>query len=70
MKGESFTVPVVAVDQVNHTVMNVSIRSYLKYSESGFGEGQVLQTTKENCTDLIFSIQSPHPLENVDHLVC
>ena len=65
MKGELFTVSVVAVDQVNHTVMNVSIRSYLKYSSSGLGDGQMLQTTKESCSDLRFSIHSLHPLENV-----
>ena len=65
MKGEIFTVPVVAVDQVNHTVMNVSIRNYLKYSESGLGEGQMFQTTKEGCTDLKFSIHSLHHLEIV-----
>ena len=45
MKGEFFTVPIVAVDQVNHTLMNVNIRNSLNYPESGFGEGQMLQTT-------------------------
>ena len=66
MKGEFFTVPIVAVDQVNHTLMNVNIRNSLNYPESGFGEGQMLQTTdNDRCTDVKFSVRSPYPLENI-----
>ena len=62
MKGKDFTLPVVAVDQVNHTVMNVSI---LKYPDSGLGEGQITQTTDGGCTALTFSIYSLSPSEEV-----
>ena len=37
-KGEMFNVSLVAVDQVNHAVNNVSIHSSLKYSKSGLGK--------------------------------
>ena len=65
MKGETFTIPIVAVDQVNHTLMNVNIRNLLNYPESGFGEGQMLQTIYDRCTDVKFSVRSPYPLENI-----
>ena len=36
-KGESFNVSLVAVDQVNHTAMDVTIHSSFNYAESGLG---------------------------------
>ena len=60
-----FNVSLVAVDQVNHTVNNVSIHSSLKYSKSGLGKGQMLQTTKDGCTNLTFSMFSPFPSEEM-----
>ena len=48
----------VAVDQVNHTLPNATIHSSLAYTEGGLGEGQLLQSTKEACTNLTFSVFS------------
>ena len=66
-KGESFNVSLVAVDQVNHTVANVTIHSYLKHAESGLGEkGQLTHETKSvECTPLTFSIYSPNDSEQL-----
>ena len=54
-KGENFTLPVVAVDQFNETVSNLSIYSYLSSYEGTLGEGQQLQSTGDGCTHLTFS---------------
>lgn len=64
-KGESFTVALVAVDQVNHTISNATIRTYLKFVESSFGEGQLIQKTEDFCTDLTYSVTSVHDYEQV-----
>ena len=58
-KGEKFTLSLVAVDQVNHTVPNTTIYSTLSNRESGLSEGQMAQTTKNDCTDLTFNVYSP-----------
>ena len=65
MKGEKFKVSLVAVDQVNATLKGVTIYSSLKYAGSGLGEGQMAQITTDNCTDLNFSIYSPHHSEEI-----
>lgn len=67
MKGEGITVSLVAVDQVNHTVSNTNIKSLLKSSQGGLGEGQLIQTTLTNdlCTHLNFNIYSPHDYEEL-----
>ena len=62
-KGQEFTVPLVAVDQVNNTVPNVIIRSLL--SQGGLGENQLNQSTGEGCTNLTFSIFSSQPSERL-----
>ena len=59
-KGESFNLTLVAVDQVNHTISNITIHSSLNHTESSLGEDQSTQVTNEDCTNLIFSIYSPH----------
>ena len=64
-KGESFNVSLVAVDQVNHTLNNIEIYSSLSYTESSLGEGQTTQVTRNGCTNLIFSITSPHASEEL-----
>ena len=64
-KGFNFNVSIVAVDQVNHTVGNVPIHSSLQYTQSGLGDGQLIQMTKHNCTNLTFSIHSPHNSESL-----
>ena len=65
MKGERFNISLVAVDQVNHTVENVIVYSSLNSSESGLGYGQLAQKTTNACTNLSFSISSPHSHERL-----
>ena len=57
-KGDTFNVSLVAVDQVNHTLPNTTIHSSLAYTEGGLGEGQLMQKTKDTCTNLTFSVFS------------
>lgn len=66
-KGERFTVHLVAVDQVNHTVPKANIKTTLKSPQSGLGEGQLIQTTLSNkaCTKLQFNVFSPHEYEEL-----
>ena len=56
-KGENFTLNVVAVDQVNHTI-NATINSYLKNNTGTLG-GQKSFTIGFICTELSFIIMSP-----------
>ena len=65
MKGQMFTVTLVAVDQVNHTVSNATIHTYTTFIESGLGEGQLIQKTGSQCTDLVFSITTIHDHEQL-----
>ena len=55
----------VAVDQVNHTVPNATIRSYLSSSQGGLGENQLNQSTGKGCTNLTFNIFSSQPSEQL-----
>ena len=64
-KGKAFTVSLVAVDQVNHSV-DASIISSLFPHDGGFGEGQQIQSVERNCTDLTFNVFSPHDSETMD----
>ena len=64
-RGETFAVPLVAVDQVNKTVSNVTIRVGLSSSFGGLGENRQNQSTGEGCTDLVFEVYSPHPSEQI-----
>lgn len=64
-KGENFTVALVAVDQVNHTISNATIHAYLTFAESGFGEGQLIQKTGDSCTDLTYSVTTIHEYEEI-----
>ena len=64
-KGENFTVTLVAVDQVNCTISNTTIRASLKFAESGFGEGQLIQTTGDSCTDLTYSVTTTYEHEQI-----
>ena len=63
-KGELFTVPLVAVDQVNRTI-NATIRSSLSSTLGGLDEDQSTQNTSESCTDLQFRVFSPHHFEHL-----
>ena len=63
-KGEAFTVPLVAVDQVGHSVA-ANIISSLSSSYGGFGEGQQTQAVNSNCTNLTYNVFSPQDYETV-----
>ena len=65
-KGETFTVSLVAVDHINNTIANSTIHAYVSL-QSKLGEGQSLQQTTGDgsCTDLTYSILSPHNSEKL-----
>ncbi len=63
-KGEIFNVSIMAIDQVNRTIINATIRSALE-EESFLGEGQQLQHTKDECTNLTFTVSSPYESVNI-----
>ena len=65
MRGEKFQVSLVAVDQVNRTLPNITVYSSLKYTESGLGEGQMAQITTNKCTVFNFSVLSPQAHEEI-----
>ena len=62
-KGEVFTLPLVAIDQVNHTVsatVNVALSSKL----GGLGENQTSQQiSNETCTNVTLSVSSSYEQE-------
>ena len=63
-KGQTFTVSLVAVDQVNHSV-NATIRTFLKFSGSGLAEGQLNREIPAECTELTFNVVSPEKSETL-----
>ena len=65
MKGDRFTVSLVAVDHVNKTTSNTTIYVSLKYAESGLGEGEMVQMTGDTCTDLNLSVYSSWRSEEI-----
>ena len=64
-KGEAFTVPLVAVDQVNHSV-GANIISSLSSQNGGFSEGQQTQSVGKTCSNITFNIFSPHGSETIN----
>ena len=64
-KGQKFNVTVAAVDQVNQTVQNATIRSSLYSKYGGLGENQLSQITTGTCTDLHYEIFSPNTSEQL-----
>ena len=64
-KGEAFTVPLVAVDQVNYSV-DANIISSLSTLDGGFSEGQQTQSVGKNCSNVIFNVFSPHNSEKIN----
>ena len=60
-KGQTFNVSLVAVDQVNNTVSNIAIHSFVSL-HTKLGEGQSIQQTNTNgaCKNLSHSILSSH----------
>ena len=63
-KGQTFTLPVVAVDQVGQPV-SATIQTSLHFTESGLAEGQLAREIPAECTNLTFNIVSPHKSENL-----
>ena len=63
-KGQAFTLPVVAVDQVGQPV-NATIQTSLHFTESGLAEGQLAREIPAECTNLTFNVVSPHKSENL-----
>ena len=66
-KGEAFTVPLVAVDQANHSV-NANIISSLSSQDGGFSQGQQTQSVERNtyCSNLTYNVLSPHNSETIN----
>ena len=64
-KGEAFTVSLVAVDQVNHSV-NANIISSLSSQDGGFSEGQQTQSVGRICSNVTFNVFSPHDSEKIN----
>ena len=64
MKGEDFTLQLVAVDQVNNSV-NASIYAYTLSESSGLGVGQRSQYGLKNCTNVTYRIYSEYPSEDL-----
>ena len=64
-KGEAFTVPLVAVDQVNHS-LDANIISSLSSQDGGFSEGQQTQSVGRSCSNVVFNVFSRHVSETVN----
>ena len=65
-KGEKFFVSLVAVDHINNTIENATIRSSLSSKHGGLGENQSNQTTIfKRCTSLTFEVFSPYKTEKL-----
>ena len=63
-KGKTFTVSLVAVDQVNRPVSS-NIISLANSTDGDFGGGQQTQKVNTTCTDLVFNIFSPQDSETI-----
>ena len=64
MKGETFTVPLVAFDHV-YNLVETRVNSSLAFPKGGFAEGQQAQKVSTNCIELIFNVFSPEKSEKV-----
>ena len=63
--GQMFPLQLAALDQANH-VVNATIHSLVDSHVGGLGDGQAIQKIHEACTDLMYSIYSPHQSEQLD----
>ena len=57
--------PLVAVDQVNHS-LDANITSSLSSIDGGFNEGQQTQSVGRSCSDATFNVFSPHDSETIN----
>ena len=58
-KGGRFGVSLVAVDQAGH-IVSAAIHGVPESDQSGIGEGQLIQKTANECTNLTYNVSSPH----------
>lgn len=63
-KGEDFNLQIVAVDQVNNS-LNATINAYPLSPKSRLGAGQLSQHGFNTCTNITYSIDSPHSFEKL-----
>ena len=63
-KGETFTLSVVAVDQIGQPVSAI-IQTSLHFTEGGLAEGQLARKIPAECTNLTFNVVSSHHSENL-----
>ena len=63
-KGETFTVSLVAVDQIGQPV-DATIQTSLNFAGSGLAEGQLARRVYAECNNLTFNVVSPHNSENL-----
>jgi predicted outer membrane repeat protein len=63
--GQAFLLELAALDQVNHMV-NATIHSSVDSLVGGLGDGQAIQKIYAACTELTYSIYSPHESEQLD----
>ena len=63
--GQRFSFQLAALDQASH-VINATIHSSVDSMVGGLGDGQAIQNTYEACTELTYSIYSPHESEQLD----
>ena len=64
MKGQSFNVSLVAVDQANHSVEDANIRGFLSSPGSTLNKGHQ-KSVRRNCTNVTFNMFSPHDSEEL-----
>ena len=64
-KGQQFNISLVAVDQINQTVVKGSFQTTLHHDESGLGNGQIIQSASYRCTSLTYNVYSPWPTEKL-----
>ena len=62
--GDTISMSIAALDQVNHTV-SATVRSSLYSHTSGLGEGQLVQNLAQNCTNVTFTIFSLQKFEEL-----
>ena len=64
-KGKTFTVPLVAVDQVKRPI-EANIISALSSLDGGFSEGQQTQSVGRYCSNITFNVLTPHNSETIN----
>ena len=64
IKGHMFSISLVAVDQVNHTLES-DVTASLSSNDGGFREGQQVQGISANCSQLTYNVMTPHDSEEL-----